>query len=138
MMATDLSHDCEHIGARAVELAERFDARLSLLHVVEQIPVDLSDELMITPPVEPDPQLLDDARAALDRLARTLNRPDASCQVETGFTKEEILRVVQDQAVDLLVLGRHSRHGLALLLGSTARSVMNDCPCDVLAVNLPD
>jgi universal stress protein A len=34
------------------------------------------------------------------------------------------------------VVGSHGRHGLALLLGSTANDVLHGAPCDVLAVKL--
>jgi universal stress protein A len=33
-------------------------------------------------------------------------------------------------------VGSHGRHGLALLLGSTANSVLHGSPCDVLAVRV--
>ena len=35
-----------------------------------------------------------------------------------------------------LVVGSHGRHGLALLLGSTANAVLHGAPCDVLAVRI--
>ena len=38
--------------------------------------------------------------------------------------------------LDLIVIGSHGRHGLALLLGSTANSVLHHARCDVLAVRL--
>ena len=41
-----------------------------------------------------------------------------------------------EQACDLIVVGSHGRHGLALLLGSTANDVLHGAPCDVLAVHL--
>ena len=34
------------------------------------------------------------------------------------------------------MVGSHGRHGLALLLGSTANDVLHGAPCDVLAVRL--
>ena len=37
---------------------------------------------------------------------------------------------------DLIVVGSHGRHGLALLLGSTASGVLHGAPCDVLAVRV--
>lgn len=36
----------------------------------------------------------------------------------------------------MIVVGSHGRHGLALLLGSTANDVLHGAPCDVLAVSL--
>ena len=43
---------------------------------------------------------------------------------------------VTDKRFDLIVVGSHGRHGLALLLGSTANDVLHGAPCDVLAVRL--
>ena len=37
---------------------------------------------------------------------------------------------------DLIVVGSHGRHGLALLLGSTANGVLHGATCDVLAVRV--
>ena len=42
----------------------------------------------------------------------------------------------KEQTCDLIVVGSHGRHGLALLLGSTANDVLHGAPCDVLAVRL--
>ena len=35
-----------------------------------------------------------------------------------------------------LIVGSHGRHGLALLLGSTANGVLQGAPCDVLAIRV--
>jgi universal stress protein A len=37
---------------------------------------------------------------------------------------------------DLIVIGSHGRHGMGLLLGSTANAVLHGSPCNVLAVRL--
>ncbi len=37
---------------------------------------------------------------------------------------------------DLIVLGTHGRHGLGLILGSTANGVLHGASCDVLAVRI--
>lgn len=59
------------------------------------------------------------------------------CQwLEMGSPKTEIIRVATENQVDLIVVGSHGRHGLALLLGSTANGVLHHAPCDVLAVRL--
>ncbi len=76
------------------------------------------------------------ARQRLETLAGTLGIPDADRRIEIGTIKTEILRVAQEVGADLIMLGSYERHGLALLLGSTEKSVLNAAPCDVLTVRL--
>ena len=56
--------------------------------------------------------------------------------VELGAPKHEIVRVAKEQGVDLVVVGSYGRHGLQLLLGSTANGVLHLAACDVLAVRV--
>jgi len=44
--------------------------------------------------------------------------------------------LAKEQGCDLIVVGSHGRHGLALLLGSTANDVLHARRRDVLAVKL--
>lgn len=60
----------------------------------------------------------------------------ASSATVYGQPRQEIHRLAAEQACDLIVVGSHGRHGLALLLGSTANDVLHGAPCDVLAVHL--
>ena len=53
-----------------------------------------------------------------------------------GSPKYEICNYARENHSDLLILGSHGRHGIKLLLGSTANGVLHDMPCDVLAVKL--
>jgi universal stress protein A len=57
--------------------------------------------------------------------------------VETGSIKAEIIRVAQEQKVDLIVLGSRERHGIAILVNFTEDTVLHAAPCDVLAVRIP-
>ena len=54
--------------------------------------------------------------------------------LESGLIKNEILRVASEYKIDLIVAGSHGKHGLALLLGSTAHAILNSAPCDMLIV----
>lgn len=138
LLAVDFSRDADIVGARAVDLARRYGARLSLLHVIEQVPVDPANDLVVPEQVLVDEELQATARDALTNLAQRLGVPDAPCRVELGSTKSEIVRVAQEERADLIVVGSHGRHGLALLLGSTANAVLHAAPCDVLAVRIKD
>ncbi len=136
LLATDLAPESRHVGDRAVEIAARYGARLSLLHVVDYVPLELSNDMMLAEPVDVDGRLIEEARTNLDRLAGELGLDDAQRWVVLGSTGAEIKRTAEEHGVDLIVVGSHGRHGLALLLGSTANAVLHGAPCDVLAVRV--
>jgi len=136
LLATDFAPECRTVGERAIELARHYGARLSLLHVVDYVPLDLSNDMMLAEPIDVDGKLVDEARDNLVSLARELGVEDAHCDVTLGSTGAEIRRTAEEQGIDLIVVGSHGRHGLALLLGSTANAVLHGAPCDVLAVRV--
>lgn len=136
LLAVDFSPDTEIVGTRAVELAGRYGARLSLLHVIEPVPIDPADDMIVPEQILLDEQLAATARESLEKLAYRLGVPEAQRWVELGTAKNGIIRIAKEQRVDLIVVGSHGRRGLALLLGSTANAVLHAAPCDVLAVRI--
>ena len=54
--------------------------------------------------------------------------------LEFGSIKNEVLKVAQENDIDLIVTGSHGKHGLALLLGSTADAILHGAKCDILIV----
>jgi universal stress protein A len=139
LFAADFSEDALRIGERATEIARKYGARLSIIHVVEDLNIGLSGgyELLPVLPDLPGEALLQEARAALGELAQQLGIEDAGkWVVNAPSTKEGILGAARDHGADLIVVGSHGRHGLALLLGSTANAVLHGAPCDVLAVRI--
>lgn len=136
LVAVDLTDECDPVMKRAAALATSNQARLSVVHVVEpmamafggDVPMDLS---ML------QQQQFDQARERLDAFA--VRYPDLGSEqrhLVYGQPRQEIHRLAAEQACYLIVVGSHGRHGLALLLGSTANDVLHGAPCDVLAVHL--
>jgi universal stress protein A len=136
LLATDFSPDCKKIGERAVDLTRLLGARLSLLHVVEHVPMDFPNDIVIPEQLDGVEVLMEHAADKLAKLADDLDVPEVERWVEVGSPKVEIARLAIEQQVDLIVVGSHGRHGLALLLGSSANGVMHHAPCDVLAVRI--
>ena len=136
LCAVDLSSENTTVAARAAELARRYSARVSLLHVVEYIPVDLSNELVLPQQQEIEQQLVERARQGIATLASELGLAQVSENVVVGSTKAEIINFAKTHEVDLIVIGQHGRHGFSRLLGSTANAVLHHAPCDVLAVRI--
>jgi universal stress protein A len=138
LFAADFGPHCIETGARALELATRYQARLSLIHVVDYVPADLPTDMLALPQLEIEDQLVQTASGRLNELARNLGAEGCTLWVEIGSTRHEILRIAEEEGVDLIVLGSQGRSGLALLLGSTANGVLHNAPCDVLAVRVKD
>lgn len=139
LFAADFSEDAVRVGEHAREIAQRCGARLSLIHVVEDLTISLGGgyELLPVLPDLPDATLLQGAQRELGALAKRLGVEECGLWVVSALsTKEGILGAAQEHQVDLIVVGSHGRHGLALLLGSTANAVLHGAPCDVLAVRI--
>lgn len=136
LCAVDLNDDSLPVAARAAELAKIYHAKLSLLHVVEYIPIDLANELVLPQQQEIEQQLVDQAAVHLTSLTKQIDSEKPDEVVVQGSTKSEIIEYAQEHQVDLIVLGRHGRHGISRLLGSVANAVLHHAVCDVLAVRV--
>ncbi len=136
LVAVDFEAGSTLLGARAVELQGLYGARLSFVHIVEHIPLEAGSELLMGPEFDLEQQLVDSARTRLDEYVKQLGVVDADQHVTLGSTKNEVSRLAQELQADLIVVGSHGRHGLALLLGSTANGVLHAAPCDVLAIRV--
>lgn len=137
LLAADFSDVGGQVAERALMLAKRFGADLSLLHVVEPVPVgDAFYGLPQAFDFDLAGQMLESARRRLAKLGEELGVPEQRQWVEVGSPKTEIVRVAAEQGIDLIVAGTHGRHGIGALLGSTASSVVHHAGCDVLTVRL--
>ncbi len=136
LCAVDLAEDAPRIAARARDLAARFTAKLTLLHVVEYIPVDPAGEALLPPPIEVERDLVAGARLRLNALGDECGVAADHRLVVVGNIRAEIVATATTQGCDLVVLGARGRHGLGVLLASTEKSVLVHAPCDVLAVRI--
>jgi len=137
LLAVDFFEQDEIVVNRAKSLADAYQAKLSLIHVVDSLPItDAGYGTEIPFNLDLTAELMAAAKARLANLAAKLDVPESGRWLEIGSPKLEIIRVAEESNVDLIVVGSHGRHGLALLLGSTANGVLHRAKCDVLAVRL--
>ena len=135
LLVVDLSDDSRIVGERAKLVAACSQAEITLLHVVEFVPVEPMGEALL-PAVQVESELLERARRRLSELATQLGLSSCPQLVEMGSIKSEIIRASQRLRSDLIVLGSRERHGLAILLNFTEDTILHAAPCDVLAVRL--
>ncbi|PKM11366.1 MAG: universal stress protein [Gammaproteobacteria bacterium HGW-Gammaproteobacteria-3] len=137
LLATDFSEHCRTIAERAKAMADMHRGKLSLVHIVDNLPItDAAYGPVIPFDIDLTGQLMDAAKIRLARLGEKFDVPKERRWLELGSPKTEIIRVAEANAVDLIVVGSHGRRGLALLLGSTANGVLHHASCDVLAVRI--
>ena len=136
LLCLDLADDSEHVAARARGLAAACGAELTLLHVVEYVPVEPMGEALL-PAVQIEGELVERARLRIAELAVRSGLEQCERLVVTGNIKTEVVRVAQTRAIDLIVIGSRERHGVSILFNFTEDTVLHAAPCDVLAVRLP-
>jgi len=128
LFATDFSRHAERALDYALSLAREYEAELTLLHVLEEIPpswdlstatADVVSRLEKPIPVE----------------ARDWCTPKPRMRV--GRPYQEIVRYALETETDLVILGVRGRNALDLaLFGSTTHRVIHQAPCPVLAVHI--
>ena len=136
LLCLDLTDDSEKIAERAQKLAAAFGAELTLLHVVEYVPVEPMGEALL-PAVQIEGELVERARVRIAELAARVGLDHCERLVNTGNIKTEVVRIAQTHAIDLIVIGSRERHGVSILFNFTEDTVLHAAPCDVLAVRLP-
>ncbi len=135
LLVVDLGEQSERIGVRARDLASLLGAELSLLHVVEYVPVEPMGETLL-PAMQIEEELVQRATSRLAEFAANLGIGAARYQVTAGNIKAEIVRAAQELQADLIVLGSRERRGPSILVNFTEDTVLHAAPCDVLAVRL--
>lgn len=133
LVAVALSDESEQLLRRAKSLAHHYQARLTMLHVLEHTTV------VITVPdlSEIYAALRRDAEIKMSQLATACGLEESACLIREGRPASVIHDEAEQGGVDLIVVGTHARGGMArLLLGSTANDIVNNSDCDVLSVRV--
>ena len=129
----DFGQASDHALTMAMQLAGVLKARLTLLHVVQNL-------------IMPSPhtgiglaQYLDEVEAqaqqSLSECAQRVQAAGLICETVTqlGSPFQAIIDHATEQQVDLIVMGTHGHTGLQhILLGSVAERVVRLSPCPVL------
>lgn len=136
LVALDLSNEANGVLARAVNLADKFNAKVTIVHVVEPVVLDVNVEFSPSFDFDLEEGLVSRATAFLQQMTAQFSEQKINSVVLVGSVKHEIHSQAKKDSIDLIVIGTHGRHGVARLLGSTASSVLHGAPCDVLTVKI--
>ncbi len=140
VFATDFSENSNHAFEYALNLAQKYDALLVLVHVISE-PTDLNGFYVPHISFEKlEEEVREGAQKMMDRFCETYlksyDKHEAS--IERGLPFAGIIKKAEEVQADLIVLGTHGRTGLDhVLFGSTAEKVVRKSPVPVLTVRTP-
>ena len=148
LLATDGSSEAELATRTAVDLSQRTDSELHVIHVLDVHPTALLYPEATDPEgVEmPDPILVEDferrseqrGREVLDEeveRVRSAGGTVAQAHLMMGGAAREIVHLAEDLGADLIVMGSRGRGGIRrALMGSVSDSVIRHAHCPVLVV----
>lgn len=125
------------IISKAAELTKEFNAKLTLIHAIEHLS-SYGAAYGVAVGADIEQMLIDSAKKEMAKLGEKLDIATKDQHIHVGPAGIVLLEEAEKLKADLIIVGSHGRHGIRLLLGSTANSVLHGAKCDVLAVKLRD
>lgn len=134
LLAVELSPETDaQVIRKALDLASLFHSQVVIVHAIEHYPYVYGGAVTI--------DFENDMRAAAKVMVADIQKSFpktivTQSVISVGSAKHVIVDAAKKEKVDLIVVGSHGKHGVRLLLGSTANAVIHGAHCDVLAVRV--
>ncbi len=134
VVPVDLAEHTEKIIAYAAAGAEKFSAKLHVVHVVELLPTLGELELGTTTMDSFNKKRMEQSKDFLHKFL--LGYPECTGKIVSGVIVDEITSYAKSVEADLIIIGTHGTKGLEkLLLGSVAERVVKNAHCPTLVMN---
>lgn len=129
LYATDLHASCKETLERLLVFANKFDAEVTVLHVIKPI----SGMYGYTAGIASDVDLEIEKKAIgqLQELMNTVGLDKAQAIIRKGQYSNAIIEHADDENIDAIVLNGHT-HNIFARMGSTEDCVINNAHCDVI------
>ena len=134
LVTTDFSETSQTAFSLARQVAEKFDAEIVLLHVLDAQLPPLVFEPSGVSAGEGEQQRVERAASRLEEFGALLGK-DVETIVTTNTPHLGIVKFAEDNAIDLIVMATHGRGFFShAILGSTTERVVRRASCPVLTV----
>ena len=134
---TDFSENAEAAFSAALEMAEKYTADLTVIHV---LPPPINPMLVDTGwimPEEPRESLVQQIEEKMAQVYgnRMNGRVEYHLVVLDGHVSTELIKFLEENPIDVVVLGAYGLSGMGLVIfGSVAKRVAHKAPCSVMIV----
>jgi nucleotide-binding universal stress UspA family protein len=152
LLATDGSTEAELAARTAVDLSQKTDSELHVIHVLDVAKVGLSMAVLYSETTDPegvklpDPVLEEDLEQSSEQQGRQILDGEvervqaaggtvAQSHLMMGAVEREIVHLAEDLGAGLIVMGSRGRRGIRrALMGSVSDSVVRHAHCPVMVV----
>jgi nucleotide-binding universal stress UspA family protein len=153
LYATDLSVSAKHAFNYAATMASKFDAKITVLHVVENLPSNtewqiveyLGEDRWKDIQKKKKQDFIESVKKSISNFCQEVSSSMTSCSfivdnilIKEGIPVDEILKTADSENCDIVVMGTHGYGMLAdALIGSTARRVVRRSKKPVMVIRRP-
>ena len=137
LCCVDFSTNADKAFLASLNIAEKFNARLHLLHVLPPVINPLITDIDIAVAEESSPATMQNIETHMDEIYGRKVKDETECclVVKSGHISTEILNYIMDEKIDMVVLGAYGLSGVELVIfGSVAKRVAHKAPCSVMIV----
>jgi nucleotide-binding universal stress UspA family protein len=137
LVPTEFSAHADEALRVAGDLAQRYDAAITIVHAYEPLAYSVPDGFVLLNPQQHADVLTEFSKllAAAKSTALAAGARKVESEQLQGIAASEIVEHARAGGFDLIVMGTHGRTGIShALLGSVAERVLRRAPCPVLVV----
>lgn len=136
LVAVECGQDAKKVLAKAAAIYQTDTSiKINIVHVVlDLIIADWAGGPGQIPPPLDQEALAESAGDYLKPHIEAAGLNPSDLIITFGSPARSILKQTENLECDLIISGSHSRHGLEVLLGSTAHKILNLAKCDVLLI----
>jgi len=134
----DLTQNSSKILPYVLSVSEKYNSTIYLLHVVQDL--HRWGQLYVPHPSMTvlQKEALEAAEKAMDRICeeQLQSCPNFQRRIVSGDEATEILKTIDSEGIDLVIMGTHGRKGLEqTIFGSVAGNLVKKSPVPVLTIN---
>jgi nucleotide-binding universal stress UspA family protein len=154
LYTTDLSQNARFAFSYAASLANRYGAKITIFHVLEDLPTGskglvtsvIGDDRWQELKKQNEEAVLDTIKMRLKKFCEDMDAELEDCPfivddilVKLGQPVQEILDLAKSTDFDIVIMGTHGQGMLAdAMMGSTARRVVRRSEIPVFVIRLPE
>ena len=134
----DLTDNSSKVLPYVLSMSEKYNSIIYLFHVVQDL--NRWGKLYVPHPSMDvfQKEANEAARKAMDKVCKNQLQscPNSQKKVVSGDPAKEILKIIDSEGIDLVIMGTHGRKGLEhTIFGSVAENVVKKSPAPVLVIN---